>query len=297
MTGKTRMRATLRQLRVFEAVSRLGSVSAAAVELNVTQSAASLALQQLEITLGGPLFKRSSRQLAITASGRRLQPKVRSILNAVDELEDSDARDLSGLLSIGATNMIATYLLPRLCSSFQDRHPEVQFRILAGNDRQIIDGVENMALDVGFMESLATRQSLRTLPWIEDEAVVVAAADHWAVGRRLSVKELESAYWFLPPFGSALRYAIGQDFRAIGPLRFEANSAEVIKKLVLLGRGIACLSRLEVADEVRRGEMACLDIHDFPTMRRFSINFRRDVGFSALHSAFVEHATQFRPPS
>lgn len=125
------MKVTLRQLQVFDAVATLGSVTAAAARLNMSQSAASSALTDLQIILRRPLFVHAKgRPLQITDEGKRLRPLVRSLLGEVQDIEQADAlAPLSGKLVIGATAMIAETVLPALCIEFMRLHPDVQIRV------------------------------------------------------------------------------------------------------------------------------------------------------------------------
>src|ERR1700757_4033219 len=125
------MKVTLRQLQVFDAVATLGSVTAAATKLNMSQSAASSALTDLQLVLKRPLFVHAKgRPLQITDEGKRLRPIIRSLLGGVQEIEQADDHaPLSGRLVIGATSMIAETVLPRMCVEFMQLHPQGQIHV------------------------------------------------------------------------------------------------------------------------------------------------------------------------
>ena len=80
------MRISLRQLAVFEAVARHESVSRGADDVAISQSAASMAIKELEESLGITLFHRQGRKLTINENGRRLQPMARSLLARAREI-------------------------------------------------------------------------------------------------------------------------------------------------------------------------------------------------------------------
>src|SRR5438067_13369729 len=101
------MRISLRQVAVFDAVARTGSVSRGALEVALSQSAASMALKELEDALGVVLFHRHGRKLSLNENGRRLQPMARSLLTQAREIERiSPGEDLSGVLRIAACDCI-----------------------------------------------------------------------------------------------------------------------------------------------------------------------------------------------
>jgi LysR family glycine cleavage system transcriptional activator len=78
----------LQTLRAFEASARLASFTAAARELNVTQSAVSQQIQLLEDSLGKPLFERLTRRLVLTHAGELYAPTVRQALDMIGEVTD-----------------------------------------------------------------------------------------------------------------------------------------------------------------------------------------------------------------
>jgi len=107
------MKITLRQLRVFDAIAGSGSVGQAAMDISLTQSAASMSLKELERQLGAQLFDRQGKRLQLNDYGRWLQPKAHSILQQINEIEHSTTSEkLQGQLQIGASSTIANYLLP-----------------------------------------------------------------------------------------------------------------------------------------------------------------------------------------
>mgnify|MGYP000346603168 CR=1 FL=1 len=99
--------ATFRQLATFHAVARLGSVSAAADEMHLTQPAVSMQVKELEGQVGLPLFDRSGRQVALTVTGEYLLVYVRKILATLKDAEDAIARFRgleTGRVSIGPSS-------------------------------------------------------------------------------------------------------------------------------------------------------------------------------------------------
>ena len=108
-----RLRLTLRELELFCAIAKHGSVRRAAEAVALTQSATSQALARLEQALDAPLFDRRGRRLVLNEAGRLLLPRAQRLLD--------DAQALQGLLAgapvsihLGASTTIANYLLPQL---------------------------------------------------------------------------------------------------------------------------------------------------------------------------------------
>ena len=121
---------SLNGLRAFEAAARHLSFTAAATELNVTQTAISHQIRRLEEELGIRLFVRQNRALALTPKARDYLPGVRAAFNdlrlATDRLlrkDDDNVLTISTLASLAAK-----WLLPRL-TAFQEAHPGIDVRI------------------------------------------------------------------------------------------------------------------------------------------------------------------------
>lgn len=124
---------TLKQFRYFLAVSESGSIAAAARLVNIAQSALTKSIQELESTLGSPLFERQPRGMVLTQAGYRFEASARKVIAAVAQAGaiNSDTSDeLTGTLNIGVTSLMAGYGLADLLSRFQRAHPEVRVNIL-----------------------------------------------------------------------------------------------------------------------------------------------------------------------
>lgn len=289
------MKITLRQLAVFDAIARLNSVSEAARELHLSQSAASLALQDLERALGVQLFHRHRKRLALNGNGQRLQPQASSMLAMAQEIEGAKLGSPAGVLRVAATATIGNYVMPQLCAHFLESNADVQLKFTVTEESEIIEKVQDLALDLGFVEGASMPQTLMVEPWLRDELLVIASPQHWAAGKVVSMQQLRNEAWYLQPIGSPTRHQFTQPYSALlwsGPIRFESNSVEAIKGAVAAGKGLGCLSRFAVADDLACGRLASLKVSNFRLSRRFNILSRKDIFHGEAHAAFLEEARQ-----
>lgn len=130
------MHLPLNALRAFEVAARHLNLTRAAQELNVTQTAVSQHIRNLEDRLGKPLFRRLPRGLALTDEGQALLPVLAEsfgrIAVALDQFSDRRPREV---LTVGAVGTFAVgWLLPRL-RDFQQACPFVDLRLLTNNNR------------------------------------------------------------------------------------------------------------------------------------------------------------------
>src|SRR5258708_35707330 len=126
------MQVTLRQLRYFNALARHGHFGRAAEACAISQPALSMQIKELEEALGGVLFERSARQVALTKLGEEAAHRVRDILRSVDELGDfaRASRDrLMGRLRIGMIPTIAPYPLPKGIGNLTETPPELDIQV------------------------------------------------------------------------------------------------------------------------------------------------------------------------
>jgi DNA-binding transcriptional LysR family regulator len=296
------MKVTLRQMAVFDAVARLGSVSQAAREVSLTQSAASMALRDLEKSLGVELFHRHRKRLLLNDSGRRLRPKVRSVLLEARDIEvTADADQPSGVLAVGASTTIGHYLLPGLCAAFMREHPGASIALTVLPARDIINRVDGMVLDIGLVESPLLRPTLRIRRWMEDELVVFCGAGHRLARRRvIDPADVDGETWCLQPLSSITRGSFTRvllnhiDTLHIG---LETNSVEAIKRAVADGVGLGCQSRLALAEELASGRLRELRLRGVDLTRPFNVVARKDIREGALQAAFVQHVLEWRPGS
>lgn len=165
----------LSTLRVFEAASRLMSFKAAADELNLTPSAVSRGVQNLEQWLGVPLFHRANRSLAVTDAGAAYSVEVRKILDQLVKATDSlPGRGASGSISISSAPTFGLkWLMPRL-SRFKARHPHVA--ITLDTTRRHVEFPRD-AVDVAIRMGAGPWPGLEALHLVTEMLVPVCSAE------------------------------------------------------------------------------------------------------------------------
>lgn len=288
------MRISLRQLAVFEAVARHESVSRGADDVAISQSAASMAIKELEEALGITLFHRQGRKLAINENGRRLQPMARSLLSRAREIERMSSSDqLTGTLRIVATETVADYVLGPVCGRFLEQHPGVQIKLETATLANVFARVDSMACDLGFAEAPCNRKGLHFEPLISDELVVFCAPDHpLARHGPVEMTELVKAQWCLKGVGSSGRHKLTMSFAEVSPaisISFEADSAAGVKSAVRSGFGIGCLSKRTLAEELAVGTLVRIDVRDLCLERVFGMLHHRHVYRGTLQESFSAH--------
>lgn len=165
------------ELRVFEAVARLGSMTRAAAELHTVQSNVTARVHALEKELGTALFRRHSRGVALTDAGRRLLPYATQIESLVAEAHRA-ARDdgtPQGALAVGSLETTAAYRLPPVIAAYGLAHPSVELTLTVGTNARLIDLVLEHALDGAFVCAPIQHPDLMAEVVFREELVLATA--------------------------------------------------------------------------------------------------------------------------
>jgi DNA-binding transcriptional LysR family regulator len=276
------MNITLRQLEIFCEIARLGHVSQAAQAASISQSAASMALAELERQLGEKLFDRYGKKIVLNDSGRQLLPDAQELLTRAHEIEHRyhPAHDgQHGDLTIGASSTIGNYLMPAIIGRFSQNRPNVQLRLNVGNTEQIIASLLACDIDVGIIEGICRDPGIETSVWRPDELVLFASPLHPLAGaEQITRRELADAQWILREKGSGTRDVFERALAGIIDslhVRFELGHSEAVKQAVLNNLGISCLSRLTLHENLKNKTLVELKAPFFKLTRNFYLLLRK----------------------
>jgi len=244
---------TLDQLRVFVAVAERQHMTRAAEALNIAQSAASVAVAALEAAHATRLFNRVGRGIELTEAGHRFLVEARAVL-ARAEAAELVLAELAGLvrgvLSVQASQTIASYWLPRHLVAFRRAHPGIEIRLAVGNTAQVAAAVHEGLAELGFVEGAVEDGLLGSTTVATDQLVLVVAPDHpWASATGLTLRDVaDQGEWVLREPGSGTRSAFEAVLAATGvsPARLrvalELPSNEAVRAAVEAGMGATVIS-------------------------------------------------------
>ncbi|MCI4661206.1 MAG: LysR substrate-binding domain-containing protein [Neomegalonema sp.] len=171
---------TMKHLRYFEALARMGHFGRAAQACAISQPALSVQMKELEALLGAPLIERGPRQVRLSPLGEELAERARAILRAVDEIGElarSAQGPLAGRLRIGVIPTIAPYLLPALIKDWTARHPQLDIHPREAVTQTLIGDLINGELDVALLALPVSEPSLHEEPLFEEEFMLVRSAE------------------------------------------------------------------------------------------------------------------------
>ena len=284
---------TLRQLEVFLAVARLGSVSRAARELAMSQSAASGSLADLERQFDVRLFDRAGKRLQLSDLGGSLRARAQAVLDQALDLERGlESQKEAARLRVGATLTIGNYLAAGLMARFMRESPAAEVTLTVANTEEIARQVGNFEIDVGLIEGEVAEPDLEVTPWRDDELVVFCAPDHpFARKRALSDRDLLSAAWIVRERGSGTRQAFDRAMRGLLPelrIALTLQHTEAIKRAVAARLGVGCVSRIALDDAFSRGSLKACRVPHRDFRRQFFFLLHRRKFRSAGIARWIE---------
>ena len=238
----------LRHLRLVLTVATLGSLTAAADRLHLTQSALSHQLRDIEDRLGTPLFLRRNRRMIPTAAGQRVLESASSILAEIERTETAVRRlahDRQGLLRVATECYTCYHWLPGALQEFSVTCPSVDVRIEVEATARPLPALLNGTLDLALMTSPVRDKRLATTPLFRDELLVLAAKDH-PLARKPYVRASDLAAETILTYSPKEEMFVFQKLltpAGIDPKVRQVQLTEVILEMVRAGMGLAILAR------------------------------------------------------
>ena len=287
------MKFTLRQLEVFFAIGCVNSVSKAAEQLHLTQSATSMALSDFERQTNTQLFDRLGKRLVLNAMGQELLPKVKELLDRAKELEAYfDTGSHNYPFTLGATLTIGNYLVPPLIATYWNSYPNTKIGVQVHNTTDILERLRRMEIDLALIEGECHSHDLASEEWLTDELCVFAAPSHPLVNKHNVVfSDLLSEAWILRESGSGTRqvfdHATAQYHSSLNII-MELEHTEGIKRAVEAGMGIGCVSKVALKDAFARGTLSPISIIDLDFRRHFYIVTHKQKYLHKNAHAFIE---------
>jgi DNA-binding transcriptional LysR family regulator len=264
---------TLAQLQSFVLVARLGSVKAAAAQLEVTEPAVSVAVAALRKELGDELFVRQGRGIALTAGGRRLAALASEILGLAEQARRSvhDSPGQPRRVQVAATNVVSEHVGP-LIEAFTARGDGLEIAIESVPGASFADLLEHRQADIalGPHPGPERANTIATVPFLRCSMIIVAAPDHPLSGRRdIDPADLAKERWLVGPPDIDPTTATGLFFarNRLEPSALSAYASHAAAiAAAAAGEGILLSLAHSVLDEVRRRALVRLDVRGTPVV-------------------------------
>jgi DNA-binding transcriptional LysR family regulator len=251
---------TLAQLQSFVLVARLGSVKAAAAELQVTEPAVSVAVAALRKELGDELFKREGRGIALTPGGRRLAALAGEILALAEQARRSVAES-GRAVQVVATGLAAEHVGPLLDAFAAREDVELALETLPG--AEFAGALEQRRADIAFGPDPGPVATVAAAPFLRCRLVVAAAPGHRLAGARdIAPADLARERWLARPLDPSTGSGLFLARHDLTPEVVTCDSVAAALAAAAAGEGVA----LAPAHLLRGRELVRLDVRGTPVV-------------------------------
>jgi len=272
---------TIKQFETFVAVAETGGFRRASERLNLSQSAVTAHIQQLEDTLGVPLFHRTTREVRLTDAGTELLDRAKRTLNGVEDVIRSfrdEASMSKGRVLIACAPSFASSILPPLLASFQAHHPEIFVQVREAYGSEILDAIraDNVDFAIGPLDKDQNDISFTHL--LTDGFVAVMARSHRLANKRaIKFADIFDEPILAMPSRSAIRRVLeniyAENGRALAP-KYEMLHHQTLISMAESELGIAILPETAVPPS-RDGAYAVIPLSQPTVKRRMGILMAR----------------------
>src|SRR5688572_10539932 len=253
----------IRQLRAFIAIAELGTFTAAALRVHVTQAAISMQIRQLENELGTRLFVRAPRRVMLTEAGELLLQRARQILRdhdaAVDEIAELAGAERGRLRVGSASAMVTTDVLPRLLREVRKQHVRSEITVASGTSETLVQQILAGEIDLAFVSLPVAARGINTERLSQDQLVAIASPRHrLAKQRTISAYTLAGEKLILGERGGNTRRLIDQFFAQAGvnlQVSMELSRQAAIRRMVEEDMGVGIVPLQSVTEEVKKGRL------------------------------------------
>ncbi|OYV75273.1 MAG: LysR family transcriptional regulator [Chromatiales bacterium 21-64-14] len=287
-------RATLHQLRIFDALAHHMGITRTAEALHLTPPAVSIQVKQLAEAAGQPLIEQVGKKLYLTPAGKVMASACRDVSICMERLAQELAA-LQGLekgsLSVSILTT-AKYFVPQLLGQLSAQHPGIEVSLFVGNRKAMLDRLAHNQDDLYILGQPPDNLHVVAIPFAPNPMVAIAHPDHPLVGKKaISAKRLAQEPFIAREPGSGTRLGCEAFFQRHGTAprtRMELGSNEAIKQTVASKLGISILAKITAEAELARGDLALLDVQGLPLERQWYLVYPEHKLLSPAAQAFKE---------
>jgi DNA-binding transcriptional LysR family regulator len=285
----------LETLRIFCAVVRSQSFSRGAALNNISQSAASQAVHQLERHFDVQLIDRTKRPFVLTPEGEVCFEGLREVLQQFDTVQSrilSLREEVSGLVRVAAIYSIGLHEMSRRMQEFMTRYPKAKVRLEYLGPNRVYEAVLNEETDLGIVSYPQAGRGLVVVPLRSENMVLVCHPDHHlARMKRVTIGQIRGENFIgfdknLPIRKELDRYL--RENQVIVRMVMEFDNIETIKQAVEIGAGISILPEPTINKELKIGTLASVPLAIHKLRRPIGIIHRQRKMFTPTIVKFID---------
>ena len=267
----------LRKLAYFIHIAESGSLTRAALQLQVSHSILSREIHAFEIELGHPLFHRTGRGMKLTEYGRQLLPRAQQVTMEASRFSDEASAlrgGLSGTVSIGLPGSVAARIVAPLFAAARQEYPGLALRFIEALSGGIEELLATRRIDIGLFYAAKANPAKGDLPLaVSDLYLVGPLGDRVTARKSVSLSQVAKCPLVLPSRPNTVRVMIEEALsRANLDLYVpaEIDSLLALKEVVASGAGYTILAYDAVARDIAAGRVQAALIAD-PALSRLLV--------------------------
>lgn len=284
---------TIRHMKVFIAVADYGKMSTAAKKLYISQPTVSQAISEIENHYKVLLFERLNKKLYITAEGEKLLEYTRHIVSLFEDMElamESNSQNIT--LQIGATITVATCLLNKIVSYFENLNSDVKIKVLVDNTSRVEDKILKSQLDLAIVEGEIRSSDIISSNVMDDELVLICGQENTLYNmKNIYAQELNGLSFIVREEGSGTRELFDMECKKMNvniDRKWVCNNSEAIKNAVIENQGLAVISKMLIEREIKEKKLHIIKIKDMQLTRKIHLVYHKNKFLSDQITRFID---------
>ncbi len=282
-------------IRLFRDIAQTRSISRGAASNQVSQSAASQHIQELERKLKVSLLDRSTRPLALTPAGRLYADLCRDVLRREEEfnaLLDSERGGGEGVVRVASIYSVGLSEMPRLRREFEAGFPTTQLHVDFLRPDKLYEALLEDRADLGLVSYPEATKNLSVLEWRNEVMAVAACPTHPLAGRPLlRPADLRGLDFVSFDEELTIRRELDRYFREQSveiSIAAQFDNIQSVKEAVALGQGVSILPECTFLAEIEQGRLVSIPLQDPVLVRPVGIVHRKRKKFTRAARSFLE---------
>ncbi|HUQ94492.1 MAG TPA: LysR family transcriptional regulator, partial [Bryobacteraceae bacterium] len=254
-------------LKLFRDIAQTGSMSRGAAMNDVSQSAASQHVQELERALEIELIDRSRRPLQLTQAGDLYAGMCRDVLRRKDEFDQALGQLRSGVVGtvrVASIFSVGLMEMSRLEEQFLSRYPQATLQVEYLRPEKVYEAIRNDSADLGLVSYPLTAKDVAAIPWRQEEMGLAAAASHPIASRsKVQPSDLQGLEFIAFDQDLPIRKEVDRFLKEHGvtvEITMHLDSIPMIKEALALGNGVSILPSRMLRADVAEGRLVCIPL-------------------------------------
>jgi DNA-binding transcriptional LysR family regulator len=294
------MNITLHQLKAFQAIAKFQSITKAAEAMSMTQPAVSIQLKNLQEQFEVPLTEIIGKRIHITEFGQELVETADRIFGELGQIEEK-MLELKGLLG-GKIRISAVstgkYIIPYLMADFMKIHPHVEISLEVSNRYKVMAHLQENSTDLALVSLWPDELDLESIQLADNKWFLACSTEN----KKAYAAHIQAGNWKKVPFllrekGSGTRTMMERFFQD-RDIQVESNlelaTNEAIKQAVMAGLGASLLSNFSMAQEIKEGRIALLELPGLPLKSDWNLIWLKQKKHSPAVKAFIRWLSENR---